>query len=268
MKRSRPQQVWSTALILGLLAGAACTKKDETKRDETRKDDPKGEPASGPGAPVGAAAPAAGVSTIQGTVKLTGTAPEMKMLKREADPFCGRVQMKDEEVIVAAGGGLKNVLVRLVKGVTGSYPAPSTPASIDQSECMFRPRVQGIMAGQPLAIKNGDQTLHNVHTYKGPSTIFNQAEIPGMPAMVRRFDGPSEIIKFKCDVHPWMTGYVAVTNHPFFAVTGDDGTFTIANVPAGTYTLEAWQERLGTTTAEVTVAAGKPATVALTLAAR
>jgi plastocyanin len=269
MKRSRAHGFRFATLAVSLtlgMAGAGCTKKEEAPAASAG-------PASGaaaPGAPAGAsAAPAAGVGTIKGAVKLTGTPPEMKMLKREADPFCGRVQMKDEEVIVGAGGALKNVLVRLTKGVTGVYPAPETTATIDQSQCMYRPRVQAIMAGQPLAIRNGDQTLHNVHTYKGPSTMFNQAEIPGMPPIVRKFDGPAEVIKFKCDVHPWMTGYVAVSSHPFFAVTGDDGTFSIPNVPAGSYTVEAWHERFGTTTTDVTVTADKPVVAAdLALVAR
>jgi len=265
MKRSRARQDWITALVCGLglhvVFGSACTKKDESS------------PATLPAAPAATApalpgAPAPGVNVIKGTVKLNGTAPEMKMLKREADPFCGKVAMKDEEVIVSPAGGIKNVLVRLTRGVTGSYPAPTTPANIDQTDCMFRPRMQGIMAGQPLSIRNGDQTLHNVHTYKGASTIFNQAEIPGLPPMVKRFDGPSSIVKFKCDVHPWMTGFVAVSDHPFFAVTGDDGSFTIASVPAGTYTIEAWHERLGSATAEVTVSTEKPGAADLTLTAR
>src|SRR6266849_718456 len=115
MKRSRSRKDWALALVLGLAVGA-CTKKEEPA------------PAAVP--PSAATAPAAGVNVIKGTVKLTGTAPEMKMLKRDADPFCGRVQMKDEEVVVSPAGGLKNVLVRLTKGVTGSYPAPATPAQI------------------------------------------------------------------------------------------------------------------------------------------
>jgi plastocyanin len=267
MKRSRPRHPASSTLILGpvvlsWLSLGACTKKEEPA--------PLPPPPATPGAP--AAAPAAGanpgVNSIKGTVKLSGAAPEMKLLKREADPFCGRVPMKDEEVMVSASGGLKNVLVRLTKGVSGSYPPPSTPALVDQSECMYRPRVQGIIAGQPVTIKNSDQTLHNVHTYKGASTIFNQAEIPGMAPMVKQLDAAGQIVKFKCDVHPWMTGYVAVSPHPFFAVTGDDGGFTIASVPAGSYTIEAWHERFGTTTAEVTVSADKPGAVDLTLAAR
>lgn len=260
MTRSRTRQDWLTALVFGLAlhaSGTACTKKEESA--------PAAPSAAAPAAP---SAPLPAANAIKGTVKLNGAAPEMKMLKREADPYCGKTQMKDEEVIVSPTGGIKNVLVRLTKGVTGTYPAPSTPASIDQTECMFRPRVQGIMAGQPISVRNSDQTLHNVHTYKGASTIFNQAEIPGLPPMVKKFDGPSSIVKFKCDVHPWMTGYVAVTDHPFFAVTGDDGSFTIPNVPAGSYTVEAWHERFGTTTAEVTVAKDKPGVVDLALVAR
>lgn len=269
MKRSRPRHLASSALVLAPIALSllslsfgACTKKEEPA--------PLPPPPATPGAPAGAANLGVnpGVNPIKGTVKLSGAAPEMKMLKREADPFCGRVPLKDEEVVVGAGGGLKNVLVRLTKGVTGSYPPPATPALVDQSDCMYRPRVQGIIAGQPVTIKNSDQTLHNVHTYKGASTIFNQAEIPGMAPMVKQLDAAGQIVKFKCDVHPWMTGYVAVSPHPFFAVTGDDGAFTIANVPAGTYTIEAWHERFGTTTAAVTVSADKPGSVDLTLAAR
>jgi hypothetical protein len=171
-------------------------------------------------------------------------------------------------VVVSAGGGLKNVLVRITKGVTGRYDPPAEPATIDQTECMYRPRVQGIMAGQPLMIRNGDQTLHNVHTYKGPSTIFNQAEIPGMAPIAKKFDSQADLIKFKCDVHPWMTGYVGVSAHPFFAVTGDDGTFSIASVPAGTYTLEAWHERYGRQTAEVNVTADRPGAAEFTFAAK
>jgi hypothetical protein len=237
--------------------GSGCTKKDEA-------------PSAPPAAPAPSAAPsapAAGVSTIRGTVKLTGTPPEMKALKREADPFCGRTKMNDEEVVVGAGGALKNVLVRITKGVTGKYDPPATPAYIDQSECMYRPRVQGIMAGQPLLIRNSDQTLHNVHTYRGASTIFNQAEIPGMAPITKKFNEPADVIKFKCDVHPWMTGYVGVLDHPFFAVTGEDGTFNIPNVPAGSYTVEAWQERLGSKSVDVTVAAGKPGAADFSFAA-
>jgi hypothetical protein len=224
------------------------------------------EPAPG-AAPPAAPAPAAaatpgptGNGTITGTVKLLGTPPEMQLTKRQADPYCAKTPMKDEEVVVGTGGTLKNVIVRITKGVTGRYDPPPTPAVVDQSACMYRPRVQGIQLGQPLQIKNSDQTLHNVHGYKGPSTLFNQAEIPGQPPMTKQLNNPDEIVKLKCDVHPWMTAYVLVSTNPFFAVTGEDGSFKIGGVPPGSYTVEAWHERFGAKSAEITVPADKPAT--------
>ena len=124
---------------------------------------------------------------------------------------------------------------------------------------MYRPRVQAVVAGQPLQIKNSDQTLHNVHGYKGPSTLFNQAQIPGMAPINQKLTDTDQVLKFKCDVHPWMTAYVLVSTNPFFAVTGDDGSYKITGVPAGKYTVEAWHERYGAKTAEITVEADKAA---------
>jgi hypothetical protein len=257
------RQTWTiiAAMAAALLAVVFCTRKEEP---------PAAPPPAATAPAPSAAAPAAaalGTNVIKGTVKLTGTPPEMKPLHREADPFCARSPMKEEDVMVGPGGGLKNVLVRVIKGAAGSFPPPAQPAIVDQTECMYRPRVQGIVAGQPIQIRNSDQTLHNVHSYKGPSTLFNQAEIPGMPPMTKRVGEAGDVIKFKCDVHPWMTGYVGISSNPFFAVTGDDGSFTIDKLPPGAYTLEAWHERFGAKTADVTVAAGQPATVTLSFAA-
>jgi len=252
-------------LALGglLAAGAACNKKTEEAAPA---------PAASPAAPA-AAAPAAtpgptGGGSIVGTVKLKGTPPEMPMTKRQADPFCARTPMKDEEVVVGTGGALKNVVVRVIKGATGHYDPPATPIVLDQSACMYRPRVQAALAGQSLKITNSDQTLHNVHGYKGPSTLFNQAEIPGLPPITKKLPEGDQILKFKCDVHPWMTGYIAVSTNPFFAVTGDDGSFKITGVPAGSYTIEAWHERLGAKTFDLTVTEGKPTEVAFDIESR
>jgi plastocyanin len=249
-----------TALALTTVAGAGCQKSAP---------EPTAAPLVTPGAttatpvtPGAATAPApAGHAVITGLVKLSGTPPEMALTKRDADPFCAKTPMKEEEVVVGAGGGLKNVVVRITQGVTGHYEPPATIAPLDQSACMYRPRVQAIVAGQMVSIRNGDLTLHNVHGYKGASTLFNQAEIPGLPAITRKLGDPGDVLKFKCDVHPWMTGYIVVSDNPFFAVSGDDGHFRIGDVPPGKYTLTAWHERYGTKTTDITVAADKPTEV-------
>jgi plastocyanin len=208
-------------------------------------------------------------SALKGTVVLKGKAPEAKEVNMKADPFCAKQPAsKDEELTVGAGGGLKNVVVRIAKGLSGTFPTPAAEVVLDQNGCMYRPRVAVAQAGQVVTIKNSDQTLHNVHTYKGPSTLFNQAQVFGMPPIKKKAPSVGDVIKFKCDVHPWMTGYLVVTDNPFYAVTGADGSFSIPSVPPGTYTVEAWHEKLGTKTATITVTAGKPAELKLELAAK
>jgi plastocyanin len=244
------------AFLGAILLAAGCHK------EATPEAPPPPTPPAAPAAATAAAAPPpAGKAAVEGHVKLNGTPPEMPMTKRAADPFCARTPTKEEEVVVGPAGGLANVVVRVTGGASGHYDPPATPATLDQSNCMYRPRVQAIVAGQELSIRNGDQTLHNVHGYKGPSTLFNQAEIPGLPPIAKKLGVADDVLKFKCDVHPWMTGYVVVNSNPYFSVTGNDGWFRIGNLPPGTYTLTAWHERYGTKTAQVTVAEGKPAEV-------
>jgi len=270
MRRFRARlSIGALGLTVACLATAASCDKKEAAPAPAPAPQTAPAPAAGgatDGASAAAAVPTApikaGTAEVKGTVKLTGKPPEMKMTNRGADPFCAKTPTKEEEVVVGSGGGIKNVLVRITKGISGNYEAPMMNATLDQTACMYRPRVQGIMAGQSLLIKNSDQTLHNVHSYKGASTVFNQAEIPGLPPIAKKFDNAGQIIKFKCDVHPWMTAYVGVSNHPFFAVTDENGNFSIPKVPAGKYTLEAWQERLGTKTQEITVEAEKPTEIA------
>ena len=202
---------------------------------------------------------AARAESIKGGVAFTGKAPPMPELKRQADPFCAKEKMNDEEVLVNKNGTLKNVIVRVTAGAQPAK-APAEPAHIDQSSCMYRPRVATVVEGQKLLIKNGDKTLHNVHTYLGKKTVFNKAQPPvaSMPPIewVAKGDAAG-ILKFKCDVHPWMTAYVSISKNAFSAVTGDDGAFELKDVPAGTYTVEAWHERYGSKTMEVKVEAGK-----------
>ncbi|WP_438043568.1 carboxypeptidase regulatory-like domain-containing protein [Sorangium sp. So ce128] len=213
------------------------------------------------------AAPAApaGKGIIKGVVRFTGKPVEMKVPTARKDaPVC---QDKDVlyNAVVVNDGKLKDTFVRIaVGGVPGSWKAPDAHAVVDQQDCMYVPRIQGVVSEQQVDIKNSDRTLHNVHTYKGSETLFNQAQPGGAAPLTKAWkDG---IIKLTCDVHPWMRGFVVVTDHPFFAVSGDDGSFTIEKVPAGKYKLEAWHPHHGLKTADVTVADDKPAQVAFTYA--
>lgn len=249
--------VTAGASLLALALGTGCKKTEPAAEPSPPATAPA---AAAPGSSAGVAASgpgALGKGIVNGSVHFSGKAPEPRPITTP-DPFCARAPIKEEDLVVGPGGALKNVLVRVTKGATGVYDARGTAAVVDQSGCMYRPRVQAVMVGQSVQVKNSDQTLHNVHTYRGASTVFNQAQIPGMGPMTKTFSDGGQIIKFKCDVHPWMTGYVAVATNPFFAVSAADGTFTIDRLPAGTYTLEAWHERLGTRTAEVTVSDAAP----------
>ncbi|RMH45222.1 MAG: DUF2012 domain-containing protein [Deltaproteobacteria bacterium] len=251
MNRSKVRVLLSAFAAVALAAGG-CGKSDNKSNQSSK-------PAAGgdKGAAGGdkAAAPT-GHGTIVGKVNFTGTPPEMPELKRDADPVCAKKKMKAETVVVNENKTLRNVLVRIKPG-TVKGPAPTEPVEIHQQDCMYRPRVQGAVADQDIKIVNTDPTTHNVHTFdmregEGEESLFNLAQPKGAAPITKNANG-YQVIKFKCDVHPWMLGYIVVSDHPYFAVTGDDGTFKIENVPAGKYTLEAWHEHYGMKTAEVTV---------------
>lgn len=206
---------------------------------------------------------------VTGKVAFTGTAPEMPVLDMNADPYCAGAHAepaKSEEVVVNSNGTLKNVFVYVKTGLEGkTFETPATPAVIDQKGCHYEPHVFGIQAGQALQIINSDSTLHNVHGMPKETPEFNLGmPIQGMK-LERKFDKPEVMVKFKCDVHPWMNAYIGVLGHPYYAVSGEDGTFKISNLPAGKYTLEAWHEKYGTQTQEIAVA-DAPVTADFTIA--
>ena len=197
--------------------------------------------------------------SIEGAVEFTGTPPAMVKLHREADPFCAKTAMNDESVIVT-DKKLANVWVHVTKGAPDTkVAADAKPVEVDQTNCMYKPRMQMAVVGQRLVAKNNDPTLHNVHTYLGSTTVFNK----GMPnEKAKPIDQLAEkdgMMKWKCDVHPWMRGYVGVNKNAFQAVTGTDGKFKIDGLSAGSYTIEAWHEKFGVKTVEIKVDAGKPA---------
>ncbi len=193
---------------------------------------------------------------IRGVVRLSGPAPEMPLLKRGADPVCAATPVRDQEVVVT-GDKIANAVVRIARGLPPSAPAPTTaPVEIGQHQCMYEPRVVATLNGTRVEVKNGDATLHNIHAYLGTKTLFNRAQPPGSPPVEYTPTEGGALITFKCDVHPWMRGYVYVNQNPFVKVTPTSGEYQLDGVPPGTYTLEAWHERFGTKTAEVTVPPG------------
>jgi plastocyanin len=220
-------------------------------------------------APTGATAAApTGAGTIKGTVKLTGKPVEMKVpTARAKAEFCKDKQIKYNAVVADKDGKLADVLVRIVNGgVKGKFEAPSAHAAVNQQDCMYAPRIQGVVAGQTIDIKNSDGTLHNVHTYKGSESWFNQGQPKGSDAIAKEMPDEATVVRMSCDVHPWMRAFVVVTDHPFFSVSKEDGTFEISKIPAGEYDVEAWHSHYGLKkgTAKVKVEDGKPASVDFT----
>jgi plastocyanin len=199
--------------------------------------------------------------SIEGTVDFTGKAPTPAKLHREADPYCAKTPMTDPSVLVK-NGKLENVWVHVTKGASGAAKVDtSKTVEMDQKTCMYTPRMTTAVVGQKIQAKNGDPVLHNVHTYMGSATVFNKG-MPNEKTPAIEYTAKDEgMMRWKCDVHPWMRGYIGISKNGLQAVSGSDGTFKIDNVPPGKYTLESWHEKYGTKTQEVTVEAGKPAKV-------
>jgi len=205
-----------------------------------------------------------GTGTIKGHIRLAGKNPGNTVIRMGVDPKCDSInagkRVIQEAVITSADGGLKNVFVKL-QGNFPQSPVPRQPVVLDQRGCMYVPRVIGMRVGQTLQFKNDDPLLHNVHTMSDHANDFNVGQ--STAGVVSEFRPKSEevMLRIRCDVHRWMTAYVGVVNHPYFAVTGDGGSFEIDNVPAGTQTLQLWHEVYGTLSKTVGVQAGAVANI-------
>lgn len=213
---------------------------------------------------------AGGSAVIKGSVKFEGTAPAAEKVKMSADPVCQQqhtTAVMTEDVVVNSNSTLKNAFVYVKEGAKdGSAAAPVT---LDQHGCWYTPHVFGILVDQPLEIVNSDPTLHNVNAKPTINPPFNVAQPSNKsPKVTKKFSKPELGIVFKCNVHPWMKAYGNVMENPFFAVTGEDGSFTISGLPAGTYTLSAWHEKYGTQTQSVTVGDGQTQSVDFTFKAQ
>jgi len=194
--------------------------------------------------------------SVKGVVKYEGKVPTMKQIKMDADPGCAKKHSeapRSEMLVLGDGNTMGNVLVRVRSGDSGSHAAPSEAVTLDQRGCQYVPHVLAVMVGQELKIKNSDGLLHNVHALPKVNPGFNQAMPGSVKEAIKVFKKPEPPFKIKCDVHPWMGAWVAVLENPYFEVTGTDGKFSLDNLPAGTYEIEAWHEKLKTKSAKVTI---------------
>lgn len=236
--------------LLPVLAGCGGGAKEETS-----------EAPAAPAAPAAAPANAGGIS---GTITYAGPDADTP-IAFSADPICASMHSTpvDTNEIAVKDGKLANVFVYVKSGLEGqTFTAPAEKKELDQQGCQYTPRVMGMQVGQTLSVKNTDATLHNVHALATVNQEFNQAQPQTTPPIDKVMDKQEVMMHVKCDVHPWMTAWVGVLPHPFYAVSGDDGGFSIKDLPPGKYTIEAWHEKLGTQTQEVTVGPNQTATVA------
>ena len=199
------------------------------------------------------------VGSVSGVVKLDGTAPKFKPINMSADPYCVKANKKPvypDQVVTGAGNTLANVVVYVKSGAEDySFPTPSESVTLDQKDCMYVPHIVALMVGQQLSVVNSDDTTHNIHPTPADNREWNKSQPPNAPAITDTFARPEVAIPVKCNVHPWMKGYIAVMANPYYAVTDKDGKFDLKNLPPGTYTIEAWQEKYGVVDQTVTIGA-------------
>ena len=227
------------------------------------KDDHKPSSAKGPDKATADVPAPTGNDVIKGVVKFEGAVPAEEKWPGSGNADCKGLRPDTIQYVLVKDGKLQDAFVYVKEGLPkGSYPVPGEPVTFDQKSCEFSPRVFGVRSGQPIAMGNSDKLMHNVK-----SAEFNQ----GFPFGVKKtmqLNDAAVMSTIKCDVHPWMRSYAGVMDHPYFAVTKEDGSFEIKGLVDGEYTVEAWHEKLGTQTAKVKVGAAAPGSVELVFKAR
>ncbi len=205
----------------------------------------------------------ASAGEVSGLVRFEGHLPKLMPIDTKADEYCQKLHadapLFTDEATIGLNGEFAYIFVYIVDPPAGDYPVPAEPVTLNQYGCRYELPVFGMRVGQAIEFVNSDQTTHNVRGFPKFNRVFNFGQPPGLAPRTRVFDKAEMPLKIKCDVHAWMKPHCFVMDHPFFAVTGLDGRFTIENVPPGTYTLRAWHERLGELDREVTVTGNESA---------
>lgn len=225
-------------------------------------------------AALAAAVSAATAGDITGSVTLKGTPPKEKEITPfKDDATCSKLSDTPTTrfYVVGAKGELADVVVSL-QGISGkSSGAAAEPSVLNQKNCLYVPQIMAVQTGQKIVVKNSDPVMHNVHDVPAPTSgnpEENKAQLPGGGDLSFSFSKPEMFLKFKCEVHTWMFAWVSVFDHPYFALSGKDGTFTIKNVPPGKYTIQAAHRKAGTVSQEIEVKDGEAAKVDFTLEAK
>lgn len=199
--------------------------------------------------------------SISGTIRYKGRRPVRTPIDMSEDPACVAAHQGkafDESLVIGPANGLGNVFIYVEKGLEGkAFAPPAQTVTIDQRGCWFRPRVMGIQTGQVLQVINSDPVTHNIHPMAHINREWNHSQGSGDQPLSRRFLKTEVMMPVKCNIHRWMHAYIGVVDHPYFAVSSDDGTYKIENLPPGSYTIGLWQEKLGTQEQQVTVSAKK-----------
>lgn len=246
------------SLTLGVAIVGGCDREDGRTRPDQNAQTASSSSATAPAA-------ATGTGVIRGSVKYSGVNPQLKPTQRDCHPGGPKVVIPDESIIIDAKGALKNAIVFLKNPPASGGPSQQPPV-VDQRNCIYVPHVIALQTGQAIKFTSSDPVLHNVHVLPNPNGEYNQGVSQGD---TRSYPVTSPgFIKVTCDVHPWMACRVGVFDHPFFAVTGDDGAFQFTGLPPGTYSVAVWHEKLGQATQDVVAANDKPADVAFTMAPR
>ena len=256
----KQMKVWLalTTIFALLVLASACSKSGTNESVESNTGTPSGETYTSKG----------DEGSVTGAIAFNGTPPAPKKIDTSADPVCGQKNPNlTTEDTAAKDGKLANVFVYIKDGTTAdgkkitaiAFPVPSEAVTLDQDGCHYKPHVLGLQTNQKLVIKNSDPTQHNIHPTPRVNPEWNQTQPNGAPPIEKTFARAEVLIPVKCNQHPWMKAYIGVLKHSLFAVSGEDGTFTIKGVPPGTYTVAAWHEKGGANGTEKTMQVTVPA---------